>query len=181
MAGSLKATLGVGLVGCPAKGSLDESAAAPGTLAGPEIAEPIEPGTGPAAFMGAFNSSSTGSGAAGFSGIIIGSVTPSPVGLTTGLTGGCTGAPVGRTTGFTGGVTGLGVSNPEAAKSGDTGATGVTGAAGATGATGAGLSNPPADIGSGATGAGASGAGVGVGVGVGLFIGSILFFLQNYV
>ena len=153
-----------------AKGLSDGDAASLSDC-GPDTADPIEPGTGPAAFIGAFNSSSTGSGALGASGCIIGSVADNPSGppgWKTGLTGALT------TSGLTTGLTGSGVDiGTSTGATGDSGA-GVTGDSGAVGAT------PGSETGV----AGGSGTGVapesGIGVGVGLFIGSIFFFLQNY-
>ena len=76
MAGSLNATLGVFALGVILNGF---SAGITGSFAaalsaGIDTAEPIEPGTGSAAFIGALSSSSTGSGSGAGSGIIIGSV-----------------------------------------------------------------------------------------------------------
>ena len=167
VAGSVNATLGVfGAV----------------LSTGIEIALPIEPGTGSAALNGAFNSSSTGSGAFGGAGIVIGSVAatiPPPVGVKTGFTGaGC--AP-GLIIGFTGATGGTGATGC-AGCTVCVGCTGcASGCAGCTdcdcGCTG----NPPgcgAVTGGIVTGAGPGvGSGIGVGTGFWFIVGSISLFL----
>lgn len=112
VAGSLKETLGVLLV------------APPISSAGPDTAEPIEPGAGAAARIGAFSSSSTGSGGATGSGLKIASVAPTPFcgRDTPGLMIGFTGVAIGGTgeLGDSCGTGGIG-------ETGDTGADGPIG------------------------------------------------------